>query len=73
MGLVARKVYSMKQAESIRGKWDKKHAVIDREGMKLSEAEAKGLNANYERSGRYYEVDEAATKVYLASFKKDKK
>jgi len=73
MEAVKRQVYSMKQAPFVNGKWAKSSAVIDREGVKLSDDEVKAYNANYQNSGRYYDVDEKATKVYLASIKKGKK
>ena len=72
MAAVKRSVYAQKQAERVHGKWDKKHSVIQDTGFKLSEAYAKQLNANYEASGRYYEIDEKANKAYLSSIKGNK-
>lgn len=66
------KVYIMKQATQKGGKWDKKKARIERYGLKLSTKQANLLNENYKFSGRYYEVDEKATKAYLSAISNDK-
>ena len=66
MGETKVSVYTQKQAEKFNGKWDKKRSTIQRDGLKLSEDTAELLNDNFAVSGRFYEVDEKATKAYLA-------
>lgn len=49
-------VYVLKQAEKVHNKWQKSFAVVQREGLKLSEEAVKAYNANYETTGSYYEL-----------------
>ena len=62
-------VYTIKQANTIKGKPVKTQSTVVREKALITNAYADEINENYEASGKYAVLDEELTKEYEAQGK----
>lgn len=58
-------VYTIKQANTVKGKLNKSDSRVVRERAVLTNAYADKINNSYKTTGKYAELDEAATDLYI--------